>query len=80
MSLAPVFAGMWAEIHHVKSGDQVLKAVCNGVAPYSLDLPPYTIQRALKSLIDASMLSKGSGRGNYQLIEPLFGDWILRQE
>ncbi len=78
-ALSPIYNSLWAEIHRIRHGDLVLKAITNDVPPYSLSLAPHIVQRALKALTDSSVLYKGSARGDYRLVEPIFGDWIKRR-
>lgn len=68
----------WAEIRRTKHADAVLRAIVEGGQPYALGLHAGAVSKALKYLIRISVLVKGKGRGEYRLVEPMFGDWVRR--
>lgn len=67
-----------AEIRRIRHADTVLRTVVEGGQPYALPLHAAAVNKALKYLIRISVLVKGTGRGDYHLVEPMFGDWVRR--
>ncbi|BDG59389.1 AAA family ATPase [Caldinitratiruptor microaerophilus] len=68
----------WAEIRRIQHADAVLRAVVEGGQPYALPLYPSAVSKALRYLMRISILHKGTQRGQYELVEPMFGDWVRR--
>ena len=76
--LESIYDIQWQEIHHLKHADTVLAAIIEGVPPYSVKLSSQAVAKALAYLIRISMITKGERRGDYRLVEPMFGDWYRR--
>lgn len=68
----------WAEIRRVRHADAVLRTIVEGGQPYALPAPNSAISKALQYLTKISILTKGDARGEYHLVEPMFGDWVRR--
>jgi len=79
-TLGPVYNALWLELHRIPHADAVLEAIIAQQAPYRLPLSKTVVSRALHALIQSSVLEKGSGRGHYRVIEPLFKEWIIQRE
>lgn len=73
--LDSVYSGQWEETRRFRHSDAILAALIEGRPPYSLPLTGGKVTRALKQLIELSLIKKGGRRGEYSLVEPMFGDW-----
>ncbi len=74
-----VYTGQLTEIHRFKHADAVLAAIIDGIPPYSLKVANAAIGKALAYLIRIAVITKGRHRGEYHLIEPLFGEWLVKR-
>jgi AAA+ ATPase superfamily predicted ATPase len=77
--LHTIYDMQWQDLRRVKHADAVLEAVINGRPPYTLPIPRSSVGRALQELVRLSILQRGPRRGEYRLVEPMFGDWFRRQ-
>lgn len=77
--LASIYDIQWQEIHRFKHADAVLMALIDGIPPYSLPLSNALVGKSLANLQRISVITKGPQRGEYHLVEPMFGDWLRRK-
>ena len=57
---------------------QVLKRIATGNKVYTQKTNPNEIKRAVDHLINKGVIEK-HGRGSYRFVEPLFGEYVLRE-
>lgn len=77
--LQSIYDVQWQELHRFRHTDTVFAALVEGTAPYSLPLSSSNVTKSLQNLMRMSVIVKGEGRGEYHLVEPMFGDWFLQQ-
>ncbi len=78
--LQSIYDVQWQELHRFRHADTVFAALVEGAAPYSLPISGSVVTKAIQNLIRLSIIVKGEGRGEYHLVEPMFGDWLLHQQ
>lgn len=74
--LTPVYEALWLEVRRTRHADAVLGRISDGLSPYSGSLNSAAVTRALHHLTDTAVLERGPGRGEYVLVEKMFGDWV----
>ena len=78
--LQSIYDVQWQELHRFLHADTVFAALVEGAAPYSLSISGSVVTKAIQNLIRLSIIVKGEGRGEYHLVEPMFGGWFLHQQ
>lgn len=76
--LEEIFQDHWEEVRKYRHAALVFRAVIQGNPPYATKIHPNQVHEALAYLQRIAVLRKGSHRGEYHLIEPLFGRWFQR--
>ncbi len=74
--LSGIYEQQWLEVRRVAHADAVCLAVSEQKPPYSLDVPRSSVGKALNHLLDLGLIEKRSVRGDYVLVEPMFGRWL----
>lgn len=74
--LTPVYEAEWQEVRRVRHADLVLKSLVAGAPPFDGQLNSGTVTRALHHLIDMAVVEHGTKRGEYLLVEKMFGEWV----
>ncbi len=74
--LTPVYEAEWQEVRRVRSADAVLKRLVAGDGAYDPHLNSGTVSRALRHLMEMAVVERGARRGEYLLVEEMFGDWV----
>lgn len=74
--LTPLYEGAWQEVRRVRHADGVLKRIVLGEPVFDRSLNPGSVTRALRHLLEIAVLERGAGRGDYRLVEKMFGDWV----
>ncbi len=74
-SLNHLYAQQWLAVRQQAHHAAVLEAIADGRKPYSANVKDNRIEEGLKRLIDMGIITR-EGRGDYRLIEPMFGQWI----
>ncbi|MBX6352579.1 MAG: ATP-binding protein [Thermoflavifilum sp.] len=78
--LQAIYDVQWQELHRFKHADAVLMALVNGTRPYTLPLSRSQVAQGLEYLMRLSVIERGEGRGEYKLVEPMFGEWLKRKQ
>ncbi len=78
--LQSIYDVQWQELHRFRHADTVFAALVDGIAPYSLPLSGSVVTKAIQNLVRLSIIVKGKGRGEYHLVELMFGDWFRHQQ
>ncbi len=77
--LDSAYEALWRDLRRAAHADRVLAALALGGRPYTLGIPGSQVSRALRQLQEGSVLVRGEGRGQYHLVDPLFGEWLRRK-
>lgn len=78
--LGIIYEEQWQEIRRFKGADIVLTSILLGNPLYQKENRVKNVNRAIQNLIRLSVIKKGENRGKYILLEPMFGDWIIRKK
>ena len=78
--LGIIYEEQWQEIRRFKGADIVLTSILLGNPLYQKENHVKNVNRAIQNLIRLSVIKKGENRGRYILLEPMFGDWIVRKK
>lgn len=74
-----VYEDQWQQIRKFKGSDKTVLSILTGNPLYKKDDAVANVNRAIKNLTRLSIIEKGENRGEYHILEPMFGDWILRK-
>ncbi len=74
--LSPVYEGLLLNVRRTRHADAVLGRIADGLPPYGGSVNSAAFTRALRHLTETGVLERGSGRGEYVLVEKMFGDWV----
>lgn len=69
------FEEHWEEIRHIQNAPEIAMTIAEGGRPYALGIDAGRVSRVLRALQTMAMIEK-HGRGDYRLVEPLFGRWL----
>ena len=78
LQLDAIYEEQWQEIRRFKGADELLTAILLGRPLHQKESTANTM-RAIQNLIRLSVIKKGMLRGQYELLEPMFGEWILQK-
>ncbi|MFB5191898.1 AAA family ATPase [Alicyclobacillus fastidiosus] len=76
--LDAVYEEQWQEIRRFKGADLVLRSILLNKPIHNKEAGTSNVTRSVKNLMRLSVIEKGDSRGEYRLLEPMFGDWILK--
>ena len=74
-----VYEDQCQQIRKFKGSDKTVLSILTGQPLYKKDDAVANVNRAIKNLTRLSIIEKGENRGEYHILEPMFGDWILRK-
>lgn len=78
-SLAPIYDEMLDDLSLGPVGRQVLKRIALGGSVYGIEKAnPNEVKRTIDLLLEKSIIVK-KGRGSYAFVEPMFGDYVIRE-
>ena len=77
--LEAVYEEQWQEIRSHKGLDRVLTAILLNQPFHHQTEGISNVSRAVQTLIRLAIIQKGEHRGKYLVMEPMFGDWVLRK-
>ena len=77
--LEAVYEEQWQEIRNHKGLDHVLTSILLNQPIHHPTEGISNVSRAVQTLIRLSIIQKGEHRGKYHVMEPMFGDWVLRK-
>lgn len=77
--LEAVYEEQWQEIRSHKGLDHVLTSILLNQPIHHTTEGVSNVSRAVQTLIRLSIIQKGEHRGKYHVMEPMFGDWVLRK-
>ena len=77
--LEAVYEEQWQEIRSHKGLDRVLTSILLNQPIHHQTEGISNVSRAVQTLIRLAIIQKGEHRGKYHVMEPMFGDWVLRK-